>query len=58
MSSLLVGGFFLEAGAANGEIYSDSLHFELNMGWTVRSKKKFSRKFFSIRNADPDPGAN
>ena len=28
-------GFFIEAGANNAETDSDSLHFELNRGWTV-----------------------
>ena len=31
----LSGGFFLEAGSRDGETHSDSLHFELNHGWTV-----------------------
>ncbi len=29
------GGFFVEAGAHDGELDSDSLHFELNRGWKV-----------------------
>jgi hypothetical protein len=54
---LLVGGFFLEAGAANGEKDSDSLHFELNRGWTVRRGEKentfgFAKVLPSGRNFD------
>ena len=30
----LVGGFFIEAGAFDGETISNTLHFELNRGWT------------------------
>jgi hypothetical protein len=30
----LKGGFFIEAGANDGESNSDSLHFELNHGWS------------------------
>jgi hypothetical protein len=29
------GGFFIEAGSRDAEDNSDSLHFELNRGWTV-----------------------
>jgi hypothetical protein len=29
------GGFFVEAGAGDGEERSDSIHFELNRGWQV-----------------------
>jgi len=32
---IYIGGFFIEAGANNFESDSDSLHFELNHGWTV-----------------------
>lgn len=27
------GGFFLEVGAANGELYSNTLYLERRMGW-------------------------
>ncbi len=42
----LIGGFFLEAGSNDAESFSDSLHFELNRGWTVRSTKNEYKKWF------------
>jgi hypothetical protein len=39
-----IGGFFLEAGSNDAESFSDSLHFELNRGWTVGSTKNQYKK--------------
>jgi hypothetical protein len=35
--AIVAGGFFIEAGSNDGEDYSDSLHFELNRSWQVRT---------------------
>jgi hypothetical protein len=37
---IFLGGFFIEAGSNDAETDSDSLHFELNRGWTVGNNKK------------------
>jgi hypothetical protein len=37
--NLFSGGFFIEAGSNDGEILSDSLHFELNHNWKVRKNQ-------------------
>ncbi len=39
-----LGGFFIEAGSNDAESDSDSLHFELNRGWTVSSKGTISKE--------------
>jgi hypothetical protein len=45
---IFLGGFFIEAGSNDAETDSDSLHFELNHGWTVGNNKNSSFQFKQI----------